>query len=1138
MESTLYKYSDFIEDDGAFDRVRRDFDALGDDLVKKAKKVKDEIKLFNVDDVEGIKEIEDQAETLTKAFKKYGDAKQDINKIEEAFRKTLNKQNQTTDDQIDKLTKLDKELQKHRTDLKEINKLGTVNGKVVDDVNKARVEAQINIKKVSKEIRDQQKEILKSNELSRKEQKLLQAKITLEKEEIRTLEDVRERMSALRTVVQSLDLDTEADKIAEYNAEINELTEVLSENSDKFIQSKINIGNYEESITNALKEIKPFRGELSVLNGIYDLLTNSIFASEKANEADTKAKVANRRATTNLSKSIKVLNKTAKATGILLLITAIASIGAIFSQGRAGTIATQKALARFNAVAKVSINLLAELGKGIVSIFEGLANTATKNFNTVILLAQKLKLEFLEFTDVLGSNNEKIEETKQKISELSKEILESDNDGYAEGWNRIKKAVSGFGKAYDDAVASIKSSDRGIIEAFKIGDQIKQAELNLIGLRKEVRLLEIDADDSTRSLRFQLEATDKLLEKRVQLLQEEADIERLNLKLANAKARADAEASGFRLSEDDVQFAKELLALNQKLAVTENPLDDAFLEESQQALRAYLSSLDEVAVAEAEIGKQRREISRDLFEQNLDLLIDLIDTEKNLSEQIVNDTTIQFKKRISEFNRFLLVFRQNSQRILAEFTKEAEQLGLDLDFDIQFDEEGNFKVFIGDTELAIDNIVELNEQLQDTGLNEIDINRFREFIVETRNGVRDFKELSKEIRLVGIAVNELRRGVTFSQDEINALDSLQDKINKLVVASRGRISAGERNEILRQIEELEKQKQAITEFADFQRLTSRRDAIDAELDLVEFESQRYFELLQERLDIEKQLREKNIDEILEKTKDANKKALEDYKKFGEDVRSILTSILDKAVEVQQKRIEATEDAVDRQDNLIDNQRRRAELGLENTLAFEERERGKREAERIKEEKRLERLEKIRALYSSYNNYASRGDQNPIVKALRDFSILEAITASFGDGGLAEDKIPHNGKGITRGRSHNGRGGGIPVLIEGNEGFFSGREIENLGKENFYKMKDLASMGKVDSNFFSRQGKQFVAGVPVSSGNPELVKEMKDVKRAIESKPVPHLEAGKIVDGAMEIVERILTKNGETRNRYKTKKPRL
>lgn len=1141
MENIIFKYSDFFQDDGGFDKIRSDFDKLGDDLVKKAKEVKNNVKLFDIENVESVKEYETETEALMKVFKKYGDAKEEVNKIEKAYLELKKKETKTSDQQIDKLVSLDKELQKYRDDLAEVNTLLKLGIKTDRDLNKERVEAELNIKKVNKEISKQQQEIIKSNELSKEEQKLLKAKITLEKEEVRSLDEVRERISALRTVVQSLDLIEQADQIKAYNDEINDLTDTLSENSDKFIQSKINIGNYEESITNALKETSFFKTGISALDGTVSSFLN-ILTLTKDELVELEASLAeNSNAIKRFAVAFGKLNKTLKVSIIGLLLVLIGSIASVFNQGRAGVIATDRAMARFSVTLKVLINLLADVGKGLIDIFFGIGNSLGGLVDGFKLMALEAKLSFQELTGFSSGAKKEIEETKAQIEALKKSMKENEaSNNFAKGWENIKKAFGNFGKAYDDAIKAIKTADKGIIESFKIADRIKQAELAMVSLRKEVRLLEIASEDSTKSLNSQLEATDLLLTKRIGLLKEEANIERLNLKLANAKARADAESAGYRLSEDDVQFAKELLALNRQLDPRNNPLDDALLEDSQQALIKYLDAVNEIDIAQAENAKLRREINRDIFEQNLDLLIDLIDTEKNISEQYVNDVTKNFEKRVNEFNRFLMFFRQNAQKELDEFTKEASNMGLSLDYKIVYDENGDFKVFINDTELATDNIVKLNEQLQATGMNEIDINRFREFIIEARNGVRDFRTLVKELTLVGIKIQELKANIEVTQDELRSYDELQKKIDRLKETESNASTTRQRNKITKQIEKLENEKSDIQEMGEIFRSQNRIKAIDAELKLVEEGSERYYELLQERLDLEKDLEEKGIDKSLENTKKANDKKLAEYKKFADEVREILDTVLDKVLEVNQKSVEDSKKQVDKQGQLVDEQKRRAEQGLSNTLAFEQRELGKREADLIKRQKRQERLEKVKALYSSYNNYASRGDENPILKALRDFSILEAISASFGDGGIVGvDGVKTNAYGITKGRSHNADGsGGVLAFHEGGEGFFSRKEVANMGQENFYKMKDLARMGKIDSDFFSAQRKSFNKTTIISTVDPSLVNEMREVKNAIESKPVQNWSVEKVANGIMDLVEETMYKNGTKRNHHIIKKRRL
>ena len=287
--------------------------------------------------------------------------------------------------------------------------------------------------------------------------------------------------------------------------------------------------------------------------------------------------------------------------------------------------------------------------------------------------------------------------------------------------------------------------------------------------------------------------------------------------------------------------------------------------------------------------------------------------------------------------------------------------------------------------------------------------------------------------------------------------------------------------------------------------------------------------------------------LIDLEKDAINERLENQMTFWEklsiNIEDIIGKIIDRLIELNQKRIESNQKAVEDQNKTLSIQEQRAQSGMQNTLAFEQRMLAEREAELIKSQKKQERLEKIKALYTSYTNYSNKGDENPILKALRDFAILESIAASFGEGGAADDvlgKIPHDGKGIIRGRSHRGRMGGIPVLIEGKEGFFSTREMANLGKGNFYKIKEMAGLGPVDTNFFSGQRQQLANNyfpIPVNN-NDEIINGLEDVKRAIEQKPVESWDMVGVTETFVEIVQTVTKKNKKIRNFFKVPKPRL
>ena len=92
MDSILFKYSQFFDNDGGFENVKKDFEKLGDELVGEAeklqKRINDALKFGNPEELE---KNEKQVDDLVKTFKKFGDAREDINKIEEEFQKLQKK---------------------------------------------------------------------------------------------------------------------------------------------------------------------------------------------------------------------------------------------------------------------------------------------------------------------------------------------------------------------------------------------------------------------------------------------------------------------------------------------------------------------------------------------------------------------------------------------------------------------------------------------------------------------------------------------------------------------------------------------------------------------------------------------------------------------------------------------------------------------------------------------------------------------------------------------------------------------------------------------------------------------------------------------------------------------------------------
>ncbi|HET8839751.1 MAG TPA: hypothetical protein VFM82_12245, partial [Flavobacteriaceae bacterium] len=376
MAEAIIKYSDLIADDGGFAKIQEDLKKLGDALITEAKRIKKEIGIIDPKNIDLLSEYADAVDVLKRTNETYKSTLKVVHKAQGSYDKQQKEAIRLTDLQNKSLADLELQHKKLQSDLKTSKKLEKIGAITTKEAAEQQAKLNVELKQVRAERTKNQKEILEGNKLSKKEQKIQQATITLQKERAETLDEVRERMAALRVMVQNTNLTTEAgrSKIADYNKEINELTDVLSENSDKFVQNKINVGNYKDSIVEALGETEIFQTGIAGLDNILNKLSASLVGMTKKQEKNTEAVKEGEKATNGLKKSYRGFSKVLKASGILLLIGAIAGLFAMFKQGRSGVVKTQKAMALFQNTIKVLIAFSADAIKAVGGLFAAIFN--------------------------------------------------------------------------------------------------------------------------------------------------------------------------------------------------------------------------------------------------------------------------------------------------------------------------------------------------------------------------------------------------------------------------------------------------------------------------------------------------------------------------------------------------------------------------------------------------------------------------------------------------------------------------------------------------------------------------------------------------------------------------------------------
>jgi TP901 family phage tail tape measure protein len=234
----------------------------------------------------------------------------------------------------------------------------------------------------------------------------------------------------------------------------------------------------------------------------------------------------------------------------------------------------------------------------------------------------------------------------------------------------------------------------------------------------------------------------------------------------------------------------------------------------------------------------------------------------------------------------------------------------------------------------------------------------------------------------------------------------------------------------------------------------------------------------------------------EKEEEKKKKIIEDF--ANETIKATLNQIEEKI----NANIDGIEKEINLQEDNIERQRELAQRGLENTLAFEKQVQAENQARLIEEQKRLEKIKKIETYYNLLSSYAQEDPNTAPAKALVQIGIAEAIASRFEHGGIVSDVIAKQNGGILQGNSH--RNGGILIEAEGSEGIFSKKEMQNLGKDNFYALKNALST-PVEGNFMRNQNESMMAVLPQQKTIVDfsrLEKKLDSVEKAIQNKPVP------------------------------------
>ena len=489
---------------------------------------------------------------------------------------------------------------------------------------------EIELKKYKKEVRDGQK--------------VLDAYINIQNQDIRTKQDARDANRQLIAIANQLDT-TNADHaktLDKVNAEIDRNNDFIKENASEYEKTKINIGNYEESIKNALSSTGLLGNEVSQVTNIYQNFApvfNTVRAEFKQGADDIRNASA---ATEGMSKTQKLLTITTNAssgalklfraaligTGIGAIVVVLGSLIAYLTTTQSGIDKVNKVLTPmkeifgtllgivqefgesiFNAISnpKQSIKQLGEMIKqNLINRFEALANIANKILNW----------DFEGIGDDFIQAGTGVEDLTGKISKLG----EAAADRFGEAWERgkqIEELTQNLSKTEAQYITQQAKLRKEFEEQKKLSDDITQstevreeAAANAIQLQKEISQGSIERiKQEAEILRLKQQANDTSDAEKAELATKLAEIDKALEEEAAKTTEAQNKLNAIRKEGADK-------AIEQKQRIL-----DAAIEKQQQELDLYLAqqgikakSLEKELQIAKEVSKQKLDILKSEYE--------------------------------------------------------------------------------------------------------------------------------------------------------------------------------------------------------------------------------------------------------------------------------------------------------------------------------------------------------------------------------------------------------------------------------------------------------------------------------------------------------------------------------------------
>lgn len=337
------------------------------------------------------------------------------------------------------------------------------------------------------------------------------------KKEVKSLADAAANNKALRQQRENLNTTTDEGKAAldKINAKLNENTKFMKSNQDEQIQSKMNVGNYKDSILEATGAQQAYT-QGSKAMAATQMVTNVVVGKSTG--------------------ALKLFRIALAATGVGLLVLALGSLIAYFTQTQEGINKVNMVLTPLKELFGELKGAVQEFGAAIAKLFSG--GTFKAFFKDMGDAGEKVKKSF----DEAWKRGKEIETLKQNLSKTEADYITLQA--------KLSKEFEEQNKLADDQTKSAEERAEAAQRAIEAQAEISKGSIKRIEQEAEILRLKQMANDTSDEERAEL-AT-KLAEIDKALQQEASKTKEAQNKLnaINKKATDDRLNQSKKAAED------------------------------------------------------------------------------------------------------------------------------------------------------------------------------------------------------------------------------------------------------------------------------------------------------------------------------------------------------------------------------------------------------------------------------------------------------------------------------------------------------------------------------------------------------------------------------------------------------------